>query len=178
LRAAVAAAAVAAGSSVLAGCGATARPDGGTGLLPVGSPAPDIAATDQHGTVQRLADQRGHKTVVYFYPKDGTPGCTKQACAFRDAWDRFEAAGVKVFGVSSDDQKSHETFAKEQKLPFPILADPDHAWARAFGVPLRLGMTARVTFLLDTHGKVAKAYPDVDPAQNASQVLGDAAQIP
>jgi peroxiredoxin Q/BCP len=146
--------------------------------LPAGSQAPELSATDQHGKTHRLAEQRGHKTVVYFYPKDMTPGCTKQACAFRDAWDRFEAAGVKVFGVSSDDQQSHEEFAKEERLPFPLLADPDHVWARAFGVPLRLGMTARVTFLLDAQGKVAKTYPDVDPALHASEVLRDAAEVP
>lgn len=160
--------------TLLAGCGATTRPDGGEGPLPVGATPPELSAVDQHGKTRKLSEERGHPTVVYFYPKDGTPGCTKEACAFRDTWDRFQKAGVQVLGVSSDDQKSHEQFAKEEKLPFPILADPDLTWAKAFGVPIRLGMTSRVSFLLDAEGKVKKVYPDVDPALHADQVLGDA----
>jgi thioredoxin-dependent peroxiredoxin len=159
------------------GCGATARPDGGEGLLPVGSSPPALSAVDQHGKTRALAEEQGHPTVVYFYPRDGTPGCTAEACAFRDTWDRFQKAGVQVLGVSSDDQKSHEEFAKEEKLPFPILADPSLVWAKAFGVPIRLGMTGRVSFLLDAKGKIAKVYPDVDPALHADQVLDDAAKL-
>jgi peroxiredoxin Q/BCP len=163
----------------LAGCGATARPDGGSGPLPVGAAAPtELSAVDQNGKAHTLAEERGHAVVVYFYPKDATPGCTKEACAFRDTWDRFQKAQIQVFGVSADDQKSHEAFAKEQKLPFPILADPGHAWSKAFGVPTRLGMTARVSFLVDPAGKIAKVYPDVDPAIHADQVLKDAAALP
>ncbi|AUX44739.1 uncharacterized protein SOCE26_062060 [Sorangium cellulosum] len=158
-------------------CGAGQRPDGGQGLLPVGSPAPDVFAADQHGAIQRLSDQRGRAVVVYFYPKDGTPGCTEEACAFRDAWDRFKQANVQVFGVSSDTRESHEQFAKENKLPFPILVDTDHTWANAFGVPSRLGMTARVTFLVDPDGKIAKVYPEVDPGVHVDEVLRDAAQL-
>ena len=163
---------------VLAGCGASSRPDGGSGLLPVGTAAPELSAVDQNGKAHKLSEQRGHAVIVSFYPKDATPGCTKEACAFRDAWDRFQKAGVQIYGVSSDDQKSHEAFAKEQKLPFPILADPDHAWSKAFGVPTRLGMTSRVSFLLDGTGKVAKVYSEVDPALHADQVLKDAAALP
>src|SRR5690349_7867155 len=162
----------------LTGCGATTRPDGGNGLLPVGTAAPDLSAVDQNGAKHKLADERGHAVIVYFYPKDATPGCTKEACAFRDSWDRFQKANVQVFGVSSDDQKSHEAFSKEQKLPFPILADPDHAWSKAFGVTTRLGMASRVSFLLDGKGKVAKVYPDVDPAIHADEVLKDATTLP
>lgn len=164
--------------SLIAGCGAAARPDGGTGLLPVGTPAPDLSAVDQAGKTHRLADARGHAVVVFFYPKDATPGCTKEACAFRDAWDRFQKADVRIFGVSADDQRSHEQFAKEQQLPFPILADPTRAWISGFGVSTRLGMASRVSFLLDASGKVAKIYPDVDPALHADQVLRDAAALP
>jgi peroxiredoxin Q/BCP len=159
------------------GCGATTRPDGGEGPLPVGASPPSLAAVDQHGKSHTLAEEKGHPTIVYFYPKDGTPGCTTEACAFRDTWDRFEKANVQVLGVSSDDQKSHEEFAKEEKLPFPLLADPDHVWAKAFGVPIRLGMTSRVSFLLDAEGKVAKVYPEVDPALHADQVLADASKL-
>ncbi len=158
----------------LAGCGATRRPDGGEGLLAVGTDAPNLTAVDQNGKSHRLADEKGHPVIVYFYPKDGTPGCTKEACAFRDAWNKFTAANVQVFGVSEDDSKSHEEFAKEQKLPFPILADPNGEWLRAFGVPSRLGMASRVSFLIDANGKVAKVYPDVDPGVHADEVLKDA----
>lgn len=164
-------------TQALVGCGATTRPDGGEGPLPVGSKAPELSAVDQHGKAHKLSEELGHPTVVYFYPKDGTPGCTKEACAFRDTWDRFVQAKVQVLGISSDDQKSHEQFAKEEKLPFPILADPDHTWAKAFGVPIHLGMTSRVSFLLDAEGKVAKIYPDVDPALHADQVLKDASTL-
>lgn len=156
------------------GCGATRRPDGGEGLLPIGSDAPALSAVDQNGKEHRLADEKGRPVVVYFYPKDGTPGCTAEACAFRDAWDKFTTANVQVFGVSTDDAKSHEEFAKEQKLPFPILADPDEKWLRAFGVPSRLGMASRVSFLIDAKGKVAKVYPNVDPGIHADEVLKDA----
>jgi peroxiredoxin Q/BCP len=158
----------------LAGCGATRRPDGGEGLLPIGTDAPNLAAVDQHGKEHRLADEKGHPVIVYFYPKDGTPGCTKEACAFRDAWDKFKTANVQVFGVSTDDAKSHEEFSKEQSLPFPILADSNSDWVRAFGVPVRLGMASRVSFLIDANGKVAKVYPNVDPGIHADEVLKDA----
>lgn len=165
-------------AALLPACGASARPDGGTGLLPAGSAAPNLAAPDQTGKVRRLTEERGHPLIVYFYPKDGTPGCTKEACAFRDAWERYHQAGVQIFGVSADDQKSHEQFAKEQHLPFPIVADPGHAWSAAFGVSTRLGMDSRVSFLLDANGKVAKIYPDVDPGIHANQVLKDVAALP
>ena len=161
----------------LAGCSASTRADGGVGLLPSGAAAPDLAATDQTGKVRRITEERGHPLVVYFYPKDGTPGCTKEACAFRDQWERYQKAGVQIFGVSADDQKSHEQFAKEQHLPFPIVADPSHAWSAAFGVSTKLGMDSRVSFLIDAGGKVAKIYPHVDPALHADEVLKDAADL-
>jgi peroxiredoxin Q/BCP len=160
------------------GCGAVSRPDGGEGHLPVGSAAPDLAAVDQDGKERRLTAERGHPVVVYFYPKDGTPGCTKEACAFRDAWDKYKQAGVQVFGVSTDDAKSHAEFAKEHKITFPLLADPDGVWTKAFGVSTTLGMASRVSFLIDASGKVAKVYPDVDPGVHADEVLKDAAALP
>ncbi len=158
-------------------CGAAHRPDGGAGLLPTGSAVPDLSGPDQSGKVRRLADERGHPVIVYFYPKDGTPGCTHEACAFRDAWERYQKAGVQIFGVSADDQKSHEQFAKEQHLPFPIVADPAHAWSAAFGVSTKLGMDSRVSFLVDPSGKVARVYPSVDPGLHADEVLRDVAAL-
>ena len=162
----------------LVACASAQRPDGGQGLLPVGSLGPDVSAVDQNGKLHKLTEERGHPVIVYFYPKDGTPGCTKEACAFRDTWSRFSEAGVQVFGVSADSQKSHEEFAKEEKLPVPILADPEQKWISAFGVGTRLGMASRVSFLLDKDGKVAKVYPDVDPSFHADEVLKDAAALP
>jgi thioredoxin-dependent peroxiredoxin len=164
-------------AALLPACGAATRADGGSGLLPAGSAAPDLSAPDQTGKVRRISEERGHPLVVYFYPKDGTPGCTKEACAFRDSWERYTQAGVQIFGVSADDQKSHEQFAKEQHLPFPIVADPAHAWSTAFGVSTKLGMDSRVSFLVDGTGKVAKVYPNVDPAVHADQVLKDVAAL-
>jgi thioredoxin-dependent peroxiredoxin len=171
LRAALAACAL----TLLVACGASRRPDGGEGLLPVGSQVPDVSAPDQSGTVQSLAAERGHPVVVYFYPKDGTPGCTTEACAFRDAWDRYKTAGVEVFGVSADDVKSKEQFAKEERLPFPVLADPERKWSTAFGVSTSLGMMSRVSFLIGPDGKVAKVYANVDPGVHATEVLADIA---
>jgi peroxiredoxin Q/BCP len=146
-------------------------------LLATGARPPELSALDQHGAKQTLAAQKGKPLVVYFYPKDGTPGCTEEACAFRDAWSKYTEAGVMVFGVSADDVKSKEEFAKEEKLPFPILADPDHVWADAFGVGRTLGMHDRVTFLLDRTGAVAKVYPSVDPGVHAAEVLVDAKKL-
>lgn len=159
-------------------CGASKRPDGGEGLLPVGSPAPALSGTDQSGAAVSLEALRGKPVVVFFYPKDATPGCTREACAFRDAWDRFTKAGVVVLGVSGDDEKSHAKFAEEHKLPFSLVADPQQAWIKAFGVPTRVGMASRVSFLLGRDGKVAKVYPDVDPGVHAERVLADATSLP
>jgi peroxiredoxin Q/BCP len=103
------------------------RPDGGGGLLPLGAAAPDFAAKDASGKVVHLSDFGGSPRVVYFYPKDETPGCTQEACAFRDAYDKYRAKGVVVFGVSRDTEKSHDEFRAAHTLPFPLAADPDGA---------------------------------------------------
>lgn len=155
----------------LAGCGATRRPDGGEGLLAVGADAPDLSAVDQNGKTHKLGDERGHPVIVYFYPKDGTPGCTTEACAFRDAWDRFSAANVGILGVSRDSKESHRAFMVKHKLPFSLASDEDGAIERAWGVPSTLGMSQRVSFLVGPDGKVRATWPDVDPAQHAAQVL-------
>ena len=148
-------------------------------LLAVGTTPPaELSASDQNHVLHKLADERGRPVVVYFYPKDDTPGCTKQACTFRDTWAEFEQADVQVFGVSGDDLRSKEKFSRKYSLTFPVLSDPDHAWAKAFGVRIILGITSRVTFLLDREGKVAKVYPDVDPALNVTEVLADAKRLP
>lgn len=157
--------------------GGPQRPDGGSGLLDKGAPAPALSGLDQDGKTRRVADEKGSFLVVYFYPKDGTPGCTAEACAFRDVWDRYEEAGVAVYGVSADDVQSHKKFADEHALEFPLIADTDGVWASAFGVGTFLGYMQRVTFLIDPAGLIAATYPDVDPGVHASDVLRDVAKL-
>jgi peroxiredoxin Q/BCP len=168
--------------SGLAACGAQQRPDGATGVLAIGAAAPDLEGVDIAGKRFRLSDARSHSdpsdiankakpSVVYFYPKDGTPGCTKEACAFRDTWSRFSERGVVVFGVSRDSEASHADFLKQHELPFPLVADESGAIQAAYGVPSRLGMAARVTFLVDQTGRIAHVWPDVDPGVHADEVL-------
>ncbi len=154
-------------------CGATQRPDGGEGMLGAGAPAPDVSGVDQRGETRSTSDAAGGYLVVYFYPKDGTPGCTAEACAFRDAWLRYEKAGVMVYGVSADDRDSHAEFAEEHDIPFPLIADPDGTWTRAFGVSTFLGMTSRVTFVIGPERTIVATYPDVDPGVHATQLLDD-----
>ncbi len=156
----------------LLGCGPTTRPDGNVGLLPVGSPAPDVIGEDPTGNMVKLSDQKGKLAVVYFYPKDDTPGCTTQACAFRDAFDKLNAAGVVVFGVSRDSTESHREFRKEHHLPFPLVSDESGDVMRAYGVPSKFFvLSSRVTFLVDGEGKIVHVWPDVDPAVDAQRVL-------
>lgn len=141
-------------------------------LLAQGAEAPNFTAMDQSGEMRQLrALADGHPVVLFFYPKDGTPGCTAEACAFRDAWDRIEATGAVVIGVSTDDVWSHQHFAAEHDLPFPLLADPEEKVLALYGVPSTLGMAARVTFIIDGDGRVARVFPDVDPAVHVTEVL-------
>jgi peroxiredoxin Q/BCP len=147
-------------------------------LLAVGSPAPDIQGTTEKGSTLRLSNTKGTIAVVYFYPKDETPGCTKEACAFRDNYSAFESAGVTVFGVSRDSAQSHAAFRAHYQLPFVMVADPNGNVQQAYGVPSKFpGIAARVTFLIDRSGKVAHVWPDVDPMQHAQEVLAAAKQL-
>lgn len=111
--------------------------------------------------------------VLYFYPKDETPGCTKQACAFRDAWQDFESAGVVLVGISSDSLDSHKSFASRHRLPFHLVSDPGGAIANAYGVPTRLGFFARQTFVIGPDGNLKKIYRSVDVTRHAAEVLAD-----
>jgi peroxiredoxin Q/BCP len=155
----------------LAACGSTTRPDGGKGLLAVGVAAPDFEARDPSGAPVRLSGASGSPRVVYFYPKDETPGCIKEACAFRDAFDKFRARGVVIFGVSRDSAESHQQFQTHHTLPFALAADESGAIQTAYGVPSRLGHSARVTFVVSRDGRIARVFPDVDPAVHATEVL-------
>jgi len=156
--------------------GVTARAPGD--LLPTGSALPPLKASDHRGEPVDLAALGGMPTVIYFYPKDATPGCTTEACAFRDAWDKYEAAGVRVLGVSADDAASHKAFAAEHSLPFGLIADTSREWAAAFGVATSMGMPQRVTFLVGRDGKVAHVYPKVDPGVHAAEILADVTGLP
>ena len=138
-----------------------------------GTKAPAFEAMDQHGALVRLADFQGKAAVVlYFYPKDDTPGCTDQACSLRDGFAGIKAAGAVILGVSADDGQSHRAFAEKFHLPFSILADPDKRIIGAYGVkwPL-LGIAKRVTFLIDRQGVVRKVITDIRTKDHDQQVL-------
>jgi peroxiredoxin Q/BCP len=158
-------------STSLAACAATTRPDGQSGMLPQGAMAPDFVAKDADGAPFRLSQGAGHPRVVYFYPKDETPGCTKEACAFRDAWAEYQKRGILVFAVSRDTEESHRRFREQHHLPFYMAADVNGDIQKAYGAPGHLGVTSRVTFLVDDAGKVTHVWEKVDPAVHASDVL-------
>jgi len=149
-------------------------------MLQEGQPAPDFSLRDAAGNTVRLADLRGKKVVLYFYPKDDTPGCTKEACSFRDQHSRFDDRGVVVLGVSPDDEASHATFASKYSLPFRLLADPGAQVATAYGVwkeKNNYGKTymgvERTTFLIDEQGNLRKIYPKVQVDGHIEEVLAE-----
>lgn len=141
--------------------------------LKEGTKAPAIEALDQHSKTIRLSDFHGKSAVVlYFYPKDDTPGCTKQACSLRDGHGALLAAGAVVLGVSADDVTSHKAFSGKFNLPFSILADPDSRIIQAYGVKMPLvGMARRITFLIDKQGIIRKILSEIDTKQHDRQVL-------
>ena len=141
--------------------------------LQEGQKAPAIQAQDQNGKTIKLSDYAGKSTVVlYFYPKDDTPGCTKQACSLRDGHAAIKAAGAVVLGVSADDVKSHEAFAAKYHLPFSLLADPDKTIINAYGVKMfGLNYAKRVTFVIDRQGVIRKIFRDVKPEGHDQEVL-------
>lgn len=141
------------------------------GLIKPGAKAPEVVGEAADGSTVALSQVRGAPAVVYFYPKDETPGCTTEACAFRDVWDQYTAQGVQVFGVSGDDMESHREFRKAHELPFVLVADTDGKVMEAYGVGSTLGMASRVTFLVGPDGQVAQVWPDVDPGVHAKEVL-------
>ena len=141
-----------------------------------GQAAPAFRLQDQAGHWRSPDDYRGHWLVLYFSPKDFTPGCTTEVCTFRDDIARLRQAGADVVGVSLDDVKSHAEFAEKYHVPFPLLSDADRTVAIAYGVlASHLGMhyARRTTFLIDPQGRIARVYTDVDPEQNSTQVLAD-----
>ena len=147
-------------------------------MVEEGAPAPDFELQSDEGETVTLSALRGKPVVLYFYPKDDTPGCTTEACEFRDAYDRFRDQGVEILGVSPDTEASHQKFKTKYELPFTLLADPDHEAAEAYGVwkeKRNYGKTymgvERSTFIIDADGKVARAMRGIKPAGHAAQVL-------
>ena len=144
--------------------------------LTIGAPAPEFELSDQTGQLHSLEDYRDQWVVLYFYPKDGTPGCTTEACEFRDNIFEFRKINVQILGVSFDDVESHRKFAENYDLPFPLLADTEGNAAEAYGVKTKmLGMTIakRQTFLIDPAGNLAKHYDKVNPETHSAEVLAD-----
>jgi peroxiredoxin Q/BCP len=147
-------------------------------LLALGDKAPDFKTTDQDGNPVSLKDFAGKKVVLYFYPKDDTPGCTKEACAFRDGFADYRKRGIEVLGVSADDEESHQKFTKKFSLPFRLLADTERKIVKdygAFGEKSLYGRLFkgiyRITYLIDEKGKIAAVWPKVKPNEHARQIL-------
>jgi thioredoxin-dependent peroxiredoxin len=143
-----------------------------------GRTLPDVEFTAESGESLPASRLVGKKTVLYFYPKDDTPGCTKEACAFRDRMPDYRAAGIEVYGVSLDSPESHRAFREKHDLNFPLLTDPEGRASEALGVlnPEK-GRARRVTFLLAENGALAKVYPEVSPETHAEEILADAASL-
>jgi peroxiredoxin Q/BCP len=147
--------------------------------LTAGDPAPDFAAANQDGKMIHLSDLAGKTVLIYFYPKDETPGCTTEACSFRDGFSKFKKLGALVYGVSRQDGKSHQEFKQKYHLPFDLLVDTDGSLAKKFGVgeiPL-MGLTLRQSILIGPDGKVVKFYGDVDPSKHVDEVIADIQKI-
>jgi len=146
-------------------------PEGGQRL-------PDVEFTTESGDKLAAGEFAGQKTVLYFYPKDDTPGCTKEACAFRDRMDDYEEAGIRVYGVSLDSPESHRRFRKKYGLTFPLLTDEGGLASEALGVLRENRKSAnRATFLLNADGAIARVYPEVTPETHADEILEDAAAL-
>jgi peroxiredoxin Q/BCP len=143
--------------------------------LSPGDAAPDFTAKNQDGKPVHLADFHGKFVLLYFYPKDETPGCTKEACSFRDAYAKIKDMNTVVFGVSRQDEKSHQEFKTKHKLPFDLLVDTDGSLAKLYGVksiPV-IGLSRRESVLIGPDGKVVRFYGDVDPSSHTQEVLND-----
>ena len=146
--------------------------------LPAGIPAPDFNLLDDTNKPRRLSDFRGKNVVLYFYPADDTPGCTKEACNFRDDYSAYETAGVEILGVSPDDVASHVKFKRKFQLPFPLLADEGHKVCdlyQVWGPKSYLGKESegvlRTTFLIDENGNIVKVFEKVRPSEHSAEVL-------
>ena len=151
-------------------------------MLTIGTKAPDFTLPDQNGDNRKLSDYRGQKVILYFYPKDMTAGCTKQACAFGELYPQFREKGAVILGVSKDSVASHKRFEEKCGLPFPLLADPDKTVIQAYDVwkeKINYGKTTmgvvRTTYLIDENGAIEKAFDKVKAAENPAQMLAELA---
>ena len=151
---------------------------GGIDMLDEMIKAPDFELYDEKGELHRLSDYKGQKVVVYFYPKDSTPGCTKQACTFREHYEDFKALNVKVIGISKDSQKSHARFIEKNELPFLLLSDPDLDAIKAYDVWQEKKMygktymgVVRSTYVIDEEGMIVKVYKKASPTKNPLEIL-------
>lgn len=147
-------------------------------MLSIGTKAPEFTLEDKDGNKVSMSDFKGKKVVVYFYPKDNTPGCTRQACAFRNAYDGFKKEDIQVIGISKDSIKSHQKFAEKHELPFILLSDPDLVAIKAFDVwkeKKMYGKTAlgvvRATYIIDENGIIEKVFEKAKPDINAQEIL-------
>ncbi|WP_437526176.1 peroxiredoxin [Sorangium sp. So ce726] len=145
-----------------------------TAALKPGDAAPDVTFTLHDGRDVKLSSLQGKQVLVYFYPKDDTPGCTVQAKGLRDGWADLQGAGLEIYGVSTQDAQSHEAFIQKYELPFPLVVDAGGAVARAFRVPLRNDFAARQSFLIGKDGKIKQVWLEVDPKEHASAILAAA----
>ena len=149
-------------------------------MLEIGTKAPDFTLPDQNGNMHSLSEYRGKKVILYFYPKDNTPGCTKQACGFAERFPQFTEKGAVVLGISKDSVASHKKFEEKYGLPFTLLADPELVAIQAYDVwqeKKNYGKTymgvVRTTYLIDEKGKIVKAFDKVKAADNPEQMLGE-----
>ena len=152
-------------------------------VLKAGTKAPDFKLNDNEGQPHALVDYRGQTIVIYFYPKDDTPGCTKEACSFRDAYADFKKAGVTLIGISPDSEKSHTKFKEKYELPFTLLSDPGHKVCDAYGVwGLKKYMgreyegVYRTTFIIGPEGEIKHVFENVKPADHSQEVLAEIAK--
>lgn len=149
-------------------------------LPQVGQQAPSFSLTGIKGERHTLQDYQGSWLVLYFYPKDDTPGCTKEACSFRDDMVQLEKLGAKIVGISVDDAESHAQFAKKYNLPFPLLSDTDGKVAASYGALTNLGIVKiakRYTFLINPQGQIAKVYQSVDTSRHSQEIIDDLRQL-
>ena len=154
------------------------KPEGDITMLEIGTKAPEFTLPDQNGELHSLRDYLGRKVVLYFYPRDNTPGCTKQACSYRDHFTELAARNLKVIGISKDSATSHQKFIAKQSLNFTLLSDPDRIAIEAYGVWQEKMMygkkvmgVARTTFVIDEQGNILKRFDKVKPDQDVAQVL-------
>jgi peroxiredoxin Q/BCP len=153
-------------------------------MLDIGTKAPAFDLPDQDGKMHKLSDYAGRWVLIYFYPKDNTPGCTKEACAIRDYWSDFGKIGAVVLGVSKDSVKSHRGFADKHRLPFTLLSDESAGMIQKYGAWQKKKMAGReymgivrMSYLVDPGGRIAKVYPKVKPPSHAAEVLSDLEEL-